>query len=45
MATIVYKVHECVQRREEISRETEKGWEGLERANKEKAKLVWYADL
>ena len=27
MATIVYKVHECEQRREEIAREREEGGE------------------
>ena len=44
MATIVYKVYDCDQRREEISRDTELGL-GLEGANEGKAKPVWYSDL
>lgn len=43
MATIVYKVHECEQRREKTARETEEGGECEK--SKQGRRRVWYADL
>ena len=44
MGTIVYKVHECEQRKEEIAREREEGV-SVRRSRKSKQRHVWYADL